>query len=709
MLLYPKKARDAAAALRRKGLCASKLSAEQLRSLLAVGLHGDLPMGVYDEAVAASPLNVAYFPPQHVRVPDLALALKEAGRVPKKLMPAVCLHKRELLGTGDRGVLQAMLAAGVVYSREVSELAESGAVPAVLALTCAPWTASGGLKLSRTEIETVCRAISPDLAREMIPKLRIEPADLVAICDATGVPPLNPALARVSDPETCARLVCQWPCFNVLKFVAPEVARSKAFAAAVREGAMALCVRPVGADRLLGISRAQSRRLPEERLHVVYEVSPVASDASSGSSWSVRSDPCSEPGPAGAPAAEDGAEEAGAAGTLARRFTMHSVGAAARASPSAWRTRPDRASIGPLLRARPPASALAASAAGAPRAALAARADAAEELIAHLSAEWERGRRPAPEVLRRLLADFRADPTFPRTMLSSDAPKKLKRKMLKAVCAWPAVGEPSSAAMAAVECAADQAAALVLCNYRHICAVMAALSKPPLPPACGCALCESLSSPCRPALRSASFSAGAIASPELDDAALLAAVADAALLAMHGVVDPSFAGSVAWGPLSGALCGARSLDAARLLEALSYERLVFCNVSNEGIKNTNALLRLARVSVPELAPGCSLLNHDHARALVAVGCVAEYILAAIFFRATVLRRTCKVREFAAQVVGAVLEATGTVAPTLKVHDRVEREVLDLANGGASVPLCAAGVALRVAHAVFENFVENGSH
>ncbi|ASC55608.1 hypothetical protein SePPVgORF021 [Seal parapoxvirus] len=696
MLLYPKKAREAAAALAKKNMCAEKLSRQQLQCLVAYGLHGDLPESVYEDAVAVCASNVMYFPPQKVKVPDLVLALKNNIKIPRKMMPAVCLHKRSLLATGDTEVMQALLASGAVYESEVVDLVQRGCVSAVLALTCAPWAASRRFHLTRTEIETVCRAIDPSLVNDMIPKLRICSQDLLALADTVGIPPLNKALGEIDDAATCARLVCDWPYLNVMKFLSADMVRSKEFARAVRENAMALRVRPVGADRLVGISKFRSRMLPEEHTNFHYDEDSAAANFCSAA----RSFKTSRSAKSCVPdeSAESDDELCNSIGPLARRQSLFSPRSSARSSASSYRAR--------CASLRVTETPLASAAGCTPKAKLASATDTAEELLCHLSDEWAQGRRAKTAALEKMLADFRLNPTFARTMLSSDAPVELKKKMLKVVCAWQTVGDFFSACTASIECSTDQILSLLLQNYRHVGAVMELLSKPPLPPGCGCEFCGRHMTSGRAALRSASFGAGALASPELDDAALLAAVFDMCLLALHGVVDPSFAGSVAWGPLSCALEGSRRMDAARVTSALNYEQLIFANFSPDGVKNTNSLLRLSRVKVPDLAANASVLNPAHAHALIAVGCIAEYMLAAIFFRVTVLRRLSKIREFVTKVVSVAMEATGTALPTIKVHERVEKEVRECAEE-LSVPYCTIGLVLRTVFAILNSFVSNG--
>ncbi|AIZ77279.1 hypothetical protein SB87_gp026 [Parapoxvirus red deer/HL953] len=713
MLLYPRKARDAAAALIKKNLRPEKLSRPQLQCLLAHGLHGELPDCMYEEAVAQCPANVVYFSPHKVKVPDLVLAIKGVRRIPKNMMPAVCFNKRALMATHDMDVLRALLAAGVVYAPEVADLVESGHIPAVLALTCAPWTASTRLRLSRTEIETVCRAIPPDSIADMIPKLRISPQDLVALADEGGIPPTNVALCDLEDAATCARLVCEWPYFNILKFLSVDMVRSREFSRAVREGAMELCVRPMGADHMVGISKSRSRRLPEEHVDFVYEEYDTAD--SLGSARSAGTSATSASASRSTHSGEGGDDDTSASGSLgsdesrdrvgplARRFTfsssMYSRASSIRSSSASVR-------LGArCLRMSEP---VVCGAARVPRPMPACSAvDTAEELLCHLSDEWRQGRRARSATLRRVLEDFRLSATFPRQMLCSDAPVELKKKMLKVICGWTAVGEPSCAVTAAIECSTDQIMARLLVAHPRLNELLAALSKPPLPPLCGCGFCERQAAPGRSALRSASFGAGAAASAELDDAALLAAVADMTLLAMHGVVDPCFAGSSAWGPLSCALAGSRTLDERRMCDALRYEKLIFANFSADGVKDTNALVRVSHVKICDFVAEADLLNHAHARALIVTGCVAEYLLAAIFFRVTVLRRMCKIREFVAQVVSAATEATGTPATPIKVHDRVENEIRECVEAEDGVPHCTIGVVLRAVLSILESLSGDG--
>ncbi|WZD65247.1 DNA-binding protein [Pseudocowpox virus] len=717
MLLYPKKARDAAAALAKKNFCAEKLSRAQLLSLLPCGLHGDLPMSVYDEAVAASPTNVMFFPPQHVKLPDLIDALKSTRAICKKMMPAVCFHKRALLGTDDMEVLKALLKAGLVYEPEVVSMVAKGRLPAVLALTCAPWTACTQLKLSRTEIETVCRAIDPALVNEMIPKLEIAPEDLVALADNGNIPPLNSALRHVDDVATCARLVCEWPYFNILKFLNPDMVASREFVQAVREGAMALCVRPVGADYMVGISKSRSRRLPEEHVDIHYEETDTAdscasrsfSTQSSRSTRSARSARSSAPSSAPSTHSDetepadpdpDPDESRDDVGPLTRRFTMTS-----------FHPRPSLRSSAASMRLHTRGSCrisepLMSSAARVPKVSIAPTLDTAEELMWHLSEEWRKGRHAKTATLDRLLQDFRLNATFPRTMLASEVPNELKRKMLKVVCGWQVSGEPETAATAAIESSTEQIMALLLAEHTHLGGLIELLSKPPLPPCCGCEFCARHTAPGTSSLRSASFAAGATPACELDDTAILAAVADVTLLAMHGVVDPCFAGSACWGPLSCALSGARHMDAQRLVEALDYEKLIFANISSDGVKDTNALMRLSLLKISDFVPDAHVLSTRHAQSLIAVGCVAEYLLAAIFFRVTVLRRMSKIREFVAKVVSVAMEATGTTAPSIKVHDRVETEVRECSESG-EVPFCTVGLVLRTVLAILETLLGDG--
>ncbi|WGU14987.1 DNA-binding protein [Orf virus] len=716
MLLYPKKARDAAAALAKKNFCAEKLSRAQLLSLLPCGLHGDLPMSVYDEAVAASPANVMFFQPQHVRLPDLITALKSTRGICKKMMPAVCFHRRALLAANDIEVLEALLKAGLVYEPEVVAMVGKGRVSAVFALTCAPWTACAQLKLSRTEVETVCHAIDPALVNDMIPKLEISPEDLVALADGSNIPPLNRALRSVDDVATCARLVCEWPYFNVIKFLDPSMVASREFAQAVREGAMALCVRPVGADRMVGISKSRSRRLPEEHVDFHYEEADTADSCSrsfstqSTRSFSTQSTRSTRSARSSAPSTHstetdtadpdpDLDESRDEVGPLTRRFTMTSFcqRPSMRSSSASMRlhARGSFRASEPLMR----------SAARVPKASVLPTLDTAEELMWHLGEEWRKGRHAKTATLEKLLQDFRLNATFPRTMLASEAPNELKRKMLKVVCGWQVTGEPSSAATAAIEGSTDSIMALLITEHGHVGGLISLLSKPPLPPGCGCEFCARHTAPGRSALRSASLT-GATPANELDDAAILAAVFDVTLLAMHGVVDPCFAGSVCWGPLSCALSGARHMDAQRVVEALDYEKLIFANISCDGVKDTNALVRLSRLKISDFVPDAHVLNTRHAQALIAVGCVAEYLLAAVFFRVTVLRRMSKIREFVAKVVSVAMEATGTTAPSIKVHDRVETEIRECSESG-EVPFCTIGLVLRTVLAILESLFGDG--
>ncbi|AKC03197.1 ERK1/2 activator protein [Bovine papular stomatitis virus] len=699
MLLYPRKARDAAAALAKKSFCAEKLSRSQLQCLLAHGLHGELPESVYEEAVAACPLNVMYFPPHAVKLPDLITALKTVKTVPKKMTPVVILNKRQLLAARDMDVLRVLLSAGLVYEPEVVDLVEKGEVPAVLALTCAPWTACPRLRLTRTEIETVCRAIDPSNVNEMIPKLKISPQDLVALADKGNIPPLNRALCELEDACTCARLVCEWPYFNIMKFLSVDMVRSKEFARAVREGAAALCVRPVGADNLVGISKSQSRRLPEEHVDFHYDESDTTDSCSN--TWSTRSTHSTRSTRSTRSGDSPDSESFEEPGPLVRRNTARACAPRASVRSSAASIRRHRGST----RISEP---VISSEGRMPKVVMASASDTAEELLCHLSSEWVHGRRAKTAVLEKLLEDFRLNLAFPRLVLCSDAPNELKKKILKVICNWHTVGDPTSAATAAVEGTTDQILGLLLTDYRHVSGVMTLLSKPPLPPSCGCEFCDRQATPGRAALRSASFGTGAAASPELDDAALRTAVADMVLLALHGVVDPCFAGSAAWGPLSCALAGARLMDEARLVEALEYEKLIFANLSADGVKNTNNLLRLSRMKASDFVAEASILNTDHSRALIAVGCIAEYMLAAIFFRVVVLRRMSKIREFVAQIIAAAMDATGTVAPPIKVHDRVEKEVRDFAEVGAGVPFCTVGLVLRTVLTILEELVHHGS-
>ncbi|WZD65505.1 ERK1/2 activator protein [Bovine papular stomatitis virus] len=691
MLLYPRKARDAAAALAKKNFCAEKLSRSQLQCLLAHGLHGELPESVYAEAVTACPLNVMYFPPHAVKLPDLITALKTVKTVPKKMTPVVILNKRSLLAARDMDVLRVLLSAGLVYEPEVVELVEKGEVPAVLALTCAPWTACPRLRLTRTEIETVCRAIDPSHVNDMIPKLKISPQDLVALADEGNIPPMNSALCELDDACTCARLVCEWPYFNIMKFLSVDMVRSKEFARAVREGAAALCVRPVGADNLVGISKSQSRRLPEEHVDFHYDESDTTDSCSN--TWSTRSTR------SGDSHDDESLEEPG---PLVRRNTVRSV------NPHRASVRSSAASIRRYRGSTRISEPVISSEGRVPKVVMASASDTAEELLCHLGSEWAHGRRAKTAVLEKLLEDFRLNLAFPRLVLCSDAPSELKKKILKVICNWHTVGDPTNAATAAVEGSTDQILGLLLTDYRHVSGVMTLLSKPPLPPNCGCEFCDRQAAPGRAALRSASFGAGAAARPELDDAALLTAVTDTVLLALHGVVDPCFAGSAAWGPLSCALAGSRIMDEARLVEALEYEKLIFANLSADGVKNTNNLLRLSRVKASDFVAETSILNTDHARALIAVGCMAEYMLTAIFFRVVVLRRMSKIREFVAQVIAAAMDATGTMAPPIKVHDRVEKEVRDFAELEVGVPFCTVGLVLRTVLTILEELVHHGS-
>ncbi|DBA42671.1 TPA_asm: MC042L [Molluscum contagiosum virus] len=410
LYVYPASVRRAIACLLRCNLDISRLSSAHARVLLEYGMHGDLPVALYEHAVALDPHAVVFFPPAAVRVRDLQRALCEAPELGPPLLRAVHFHKRALLRDGDGAVLRKLLETNAVNDDDVSYLIRERCVSPASIVKLNPRLATRSMRFSPQELEDIFRSVQSERWEELYERLDLVLRDILWLAARAAVPPLHAALQRLEDTRACLALVMRFPHARVLDFVSPLVKYERGFVRAL-DNFVAAQLPAVWPD----INRFLFRAVPKPQLLRRYGVKFHA----------MFSFAC-EPFPdvdASALSAQDAAFV---------EAHIHTYDQLSRAFSLRFRQHVQRTQNRVLTMLvgdtrRPPAR---------PR-----RSSSVEDLLQHLDHVYEsRTPRLARRDLEGMLSAHRYDVSLCKRVLMADASTRVKKKVLRIMRGWKACG-----------------------------------------------------------------------------------------------------------------------------------------------------------------------------------------------------------------------------------------------------------------------------
>ncbi|AQY16616.1 MC042 [Molluscum contagiosum virus subtype 2] len=410
LYVYPASVRRAIACLLRCNLDISRLSSAHARVLLEYGMHGDLPVALYEHAVALDPHSVVFFPPAAVRVRDLQRALCEAPELGPPLLRAVHFHKRALLRDGDGAVLRKLLETNAVTDDDVSYLIRERCVSPASIVKLNPRLATRSMRFSPQELEDIFRSVRSERWEELYERLDLVLRDILWLAARAAVPPLHAALQRLEDTRACLALVMRFPHARVLDFVSPLVKYERGFVRAL-DNFVAAQLPALWPD----INRFLFRAVPKSQLLRRYGIKFHA----------MFSFAC-EPFPdvdASALSAQDAAFV---------EAHIHTYDQLARAFSLRFRQHVQRTQNRVLTMLvgdtrRPPAR---------PR-----RSSSVEDLLQHLDHVYEsRTPRLARRDLEGMLSAHRYDVSLCKRVLMADASTRVKKKVLRIMRGWKACG-----------------------------------------------------------------------------------------------------------------------------------------------------------------------------------------------------------------------------------------------------------------------------
>nr|WQH57876.1 MAG: MC042L [Molluscum contagiosum virus] len=737
LYVYPASVRRAIACLLRCNLDISRLSSAHARVLLEYGMHGDLPVALYEHAVALDPHAVVFFPPAAVRVRDLQRALCEAPELGPPLLRAVHFHKRALLRDGDGAVLRKLLETNAVNDDDVSYLIRERCVSPASIVKLNPHLATRSMRFSPQELEDIFRSVQSERWEELYERLDLVLRDILWLAARVAVPPLHTALQRLEDTRACLALVTRFPHARVLDFVSPLVKYERGFVRAL-DNFVAAQLPAVWPD----INRFLFRAVPKPQLLRRYGVKFHA----------MFSFAC-EPFPdvdASALSAQDAAFV---------EAHIHTYDQLARAFSLRFRQHVQRTQNRVLTMLvgdtrQPPAR---------PR-----RSSSVEDLLQHLDHVYEsRKPRLARRDLEGMLSAHRYDVSLCKRVLMADASTRVKKKVLRIMRGWKACGTLAHLSYTKITQSTillDIFTHLVVRIFHSQHELLAALDKNSDAlfrrlPLCQCARCaelRTLRAHDAPALRSRIFagaSAGALASArqrsradaapsasssiasletgeragadtpalgpaasadpganaeeclrtgaaerrhtaqssgarqrvplhalanEATDECLLAAVHDLAVLAAHGVVDTRFVPASSWGPLAGMLRGLGTIDVRSVRDALTHSVLRAANLGAGGVRSAHFMVHVRHVNAYRFTDYDTVLRFGEAyvRVVLFFNFLLEYLFVISLYRLVVMRAHWRFREFVSKMINCFLEGFGVCFCAMRVNDCVDNELAD---------------------------------
>lgn len=689
MHVYSAPVRRALKRLVRKDLDMSRISVKSARLLLSHGMHGHLPSPLYDVAMSLGTHMVSFFHPSVIRTSDLVRAISDVRALDGVLLEAARFHRRDLLMCVDGNVLRKLLEADFLTVSDAEFLVSVRGIPAASILRVNPQLVSSSMRLTDAEVESVFASVPSSKWDLLYRKLNVSLLTLLRLVDSLDVPPLHSSLRQLRTAEVCLALALRFPDSPVLDYVHPDIKSTRRFVAAVNdfvEQSLPAMHAP--------LNRFLSSMLPTRHLIDRYGVKAFAMFDDAYCSMrrvDVRSLSDED--------AEFVERNIHAFDLKAREFALNF---------RQYVQRTQNRTITMFV----PSTLLGA---GARKRHL---STSVEDILKHVDA-ISVARRPRTKDVARLFGMFRYDMSLAKRVLMSDASVRVKRKVLKAMCAWTVLMVPEAAAGLVLTRSSitwDACALLGVRVFRFQDSLLRAL-RPPLPlsklPMCHCDRClkqRSTESVPPSDLRGVIF-AGGVSPCEVSDESLLLVAHDLSVLASHGVLDASFMSAApGWGPLMSMLTGARRIEAHQLRSVLTVDALTNANITAGGLGGVSGMAHIQHIDIFAMMPYENVLRHgeQYVRTMLFFSVVMEYMLAISMHRALVLRSLFRLREFVSKMINCILEAFGVRFCFIRVHEWVEFELYECSRDG-TLPFHTITLFIKVITVILDHLNGAGEH
>ncbi|QHG62601.1 hypothetical protein [Cetacean poxvirus 1] len=229
MYMYPKHVRKALSKLISKNLSIEKLSRKYVNCLLDYGLHGLLPPSLYKYVIINYGVEqIKYFSPAIVSVTDLITTITKCNSIDEHLKKVIFYHRRYLLCSGLQ-IVKKLIEHELLTKDDINWIINEDIMNAVNILKINPLLANSNMILNRKELLTLFSTVSTNCYKFLYDTLYIKYDDILYLSFVLDIPPLHSSLTNLRSFTIFKELVLKYPYENIITYLSPIMIYKKEF------------------------------------------------------------------------------------------------------------------------------------------------------------------------------------------------------------------------------------------------------------------------------------------------------------------------------------------------------------------------------------------------------------------------------------------------------------------------------------------------